>query len=343
LRRRATDLARAPAARPASIIGRRGDERRLERADQLATLSSLLAGVAGGGRGRLVLVRGEAGVGKTTLVRRFCDDQGSARVLWGACDALFTPRPLGPFVDIAEGAGSGLERVAATSLRPYEFADALIRELGLPGASVVVVEDVHWADEASLDVLRIVARRVELLRALVIATYRDDELERHHPLRTLLGELTGGDMAATRIAVDSLSPEAVAALATEQGLSADDLYRKTSGNPFFVTEVLAAPGADVPDTARDAVLARASRLRPEARVLDAVAVAPAHTEPGSSTRSCPERATARGGRVRDAAGRLSTSPSPRACPPGDESSPRRMPAGRPRAGARGFAEPPAGS
>jgi DNA-binding CsgD family transcriptional regulator len=258
-------------------VGTNGDL--LERADQLATLSSLLAGVAGGGRGRLVLVRGEAGVGKTTLVRRFCDDQGSARVLWGACDALFTPRPLGPFVDIAEGAGSGLERVAATSLRPYEFADALIRELGLPGASVVVVEDVHWADEASLDVLRIVARRVELLRALVIATYRDDELERHHPLRTLLGELTGGDMAATRIAVDSLSPEAVAALATEQGLSADDLYRKTSGNPFFVTEVLAAPGADVPDTARDAVLARASRLRPEARgVLDAVAIAPAHTE-----------------------------------------------------------------
>jgi DNA-binding CsgD family transcriptional regulator len=257
-------------------VGTNGDL--LERADQLATLSGLLAGVVAAGRGRLVLVRGEAGVGKTTLIRRFCDDQRSARVLWGACDALFTPRPLGPFVDIADAVGGELERVAATGLQAYEFAAALMRELSRSDASIVVVEDLHWADEASLDVLRIVARRVEPLRALVVATYRDDELERHHPLRTLLGELTGGDLA-TRIGVDSLSPEAVAALAAEQDIPAEDLFRKTSGNAFFVTEVLAAPGADVPDTARDAVLARASRLGPEGRaVLDAVAVTPAHTE-----------------------------------------------------------------
>ena len=138
----------------------------------------------------------------------------------------------------------------------------------------------HWADEATLDVLRIVARRVETLPALIVATYRDDELDRRHPLRRALGELTHGDRT-TRLAVEPLSPEAVAALAAPHGVDADDLYRKTNGNAFFVTEVLAADGAEVPETARDAVLARAARLSPEAtELLEAVAVVPPHAEQG---------------------------------------------------------------
>ena len=109
--------------------------------------------------------------------------------------------------------------------------------------------------------LRIVARRVETLPALIVATYRDDELDRRHPLRRALGELNHGDRT-TRLAVEPLSPDAVAALAAPHGVDADDLYRKTNGNAFFVTEVLAADGAEVPETARDAVLARAARLSP---------------------------------------------------------------------------------
>jgi DNA-binding CsgD family transcriptional regulator/tetratricopeptide (TPR) repeat protein len=249
----------------------------LERSAELSRLADALDAVAGSGRGRLALVRGEAGVGKTALTRRFCEEQRLARVLWGACDSLFTPRPLGPFVDIAQAAGS--EVAASTDgARPYEVAEALMRELRGKRTSLVVVEDVHWADEATLDVLRIVARRVDTLSALVVWTYRDDELDRRHPLRGLLGEFTPGEQT-TRIAVEPLSPEAVAALAGPHGIDGEDLYRTTNGNPFFVTEVLASAGAEVPETVRDAVLARAARLGPEAReVLDAVAVAPPHVE-----------------------------------------------------------------
>jgi DNA-binding CsgD family transcriptional regulator len=256
----------------------------LERAPELSVLSDSLAAVVASAHGRLVLVRGEAGVGKTALVRRCCDDQRSARVLWGACDALFTPRPLGPFLDIAQAAGGELERVAASGAPPYEVAGALMRELIGSPSSVVVVEDLHWADEATLDVLRIVARRVETLPALIVVTYRDDELDRRHPLRSLLGELMLGDRAA-RVVVEPLSPEAVTSLAAAHRVGVDicvdvdDLYSKTNGNPFFVTEALAAAGAEVPDTARDAVLARAARLSSGAReLLEAIAVVPPHAE-----------------------------------------------------------------
>ena len=251
----------------------------LERSHELSALADSLAGVVESARGRLVLVRGEVGVGKTALARRFCDEQRSgARVLWGACDALFTPRPLGPFLDIARAAGGELERVAASAPRPYEFAGALMRELSGPPSTVVVVEDVHLADEATLDVLRIVTRRVETLPALIVVTFRDDELDRRHPLRSLLGELTAGERAA-RIVVEPLSPAAVATLAAPHAVDVDELYRKTNGNPFFVTEALASAGAEVPDTVRDAVLARAARLSSGAReLLEAVAVVPPHAE-----------------------------------------------------------------
>jgi DNA-binding CsgD family transcriptional regulator len=137
---------------------------------------------------------------------------------------------------------------------------------------------VHWADEATLDVLRIVTRRIESLPVLMVATYRHDELDRRHPLRVLLGEVTVGHGTA-RIAVESLSEEAVAALAADHGVDAADLYRKTGGNPFFVSEALAAGRSELPETVRDAVLARMARLSPGAReLLEAIAVDPVHAE-----------------------------------------------------------------
>jgi DNA-binding CsgD family transcriptional regulator/tetratricopeptide (TPR) repeat protein len=250
----------------------------LERAGQLEALDERLAEVLDGPRGRLVLVGGEAGVGKTALVRRFCTERGrSVRVLWGACDPLFTPRPLGPVVDVAHATGGELEQLAQAGARPYEVASALMRELG--GApTILVLEDLHWADEATLDVLRLVGRRLEALPTLLVGTYRDDELDRSHPLRIVLGELVSVRSSA-RLELDRLSPDAVATLAEPYGVDAAELHRKTSGNPFFVTEVLAAAAAGIPNSVRDAVVARVARLGDEARaVLEAVAVVPPHAE-----------------------------------------------------------------
>lgn len=251
----------------------------LERERELADLAALLADVREERRGRLVFVLGEAGIGKTALLRRFCDEHRSlARILWGACDALFTPSPLGPLIDVARSTGGELAALVQSDAKPYEAASALMRELGRQAPVVLVIEDLHWADEATLDVVRLLGRRVEDLPALVLVSYRD-ELDRVHPVRILTGELSTSGMVR-RLRVEALSPEGVARLAEPKGVDAEDLYRKTGGNPFFVTEVLAAVGADIPNTVRDAVLARAARLSPAARVLlEAVAVVPPRGEP----------------------------------------------------------------
>ena len=249
----------------------------MEREPILAALTGALTEAASG-RGRLVLVAGEAGVGKTAVVRTFCDGVGrSARVLWGACDALFTPRPLGPFLDQATDGGS-LAAAVKSATGPHEVASTLMRAAGTPAPTIVVLEDVHWADEATLDVLRLLAHSVGRARLLVVATYRDDELERSHPLRVVLGELAARS-AVEHIAVTPLSQAAVAELAEPAGLDAAELHRQTSGNPFFVTEAIAAGDAVLPRTIRAAVLGRAARLSPAAReLLDAVAISPRRVE-----------------------------------------------------------------
>jgi ATP/maltotriose-dependent transcriptional regulator MalT len=245
----------------------------LERAAELSMLVDCLEAVGRSSHGQVLLVGGEAGVGKTTLLRRFCEARGQlARVLWGACDPLFTPSPLGPLLEVAEGSGGELQAVVARGAMPYEVVAALAHELRARTPTVFVLEDLHWADEATLDVLRLLARRMESVPALVVASYRDDQLDRTHPLRILLGELTGSHTVG-RIRLGRFSLEAVAQLAEPYGVDADELYRKTAGNPFFVVEALAAGGEGIPDTVRDAVLARAARLGPRAMALvEAVAV-----------------------------------------------------------------------
>jgi DNA-binding CsgD family transcriptional regulator/tetratricopeptide (TPR) repeat protein len=249
----------------------------LERSVQLSSLGGALAAAASG-PGRIVLVAGEAGIGKTALLRRFrADIDGSARVLWAGCDPLFTPRPLGPVLELAGVLGGEVAARAADGARPYDVAAALLRELEA-GPSVMVLEDVHWADEATLDVIRVVGRRVEQVPALLVLSYRDDELDRSHPLRIVLADLPGSDRV-TRLALAGLSPRAVAELAGPVGVDAGELHRWTAGNPFFVTEVLAAGTGLVPRSGRDAVLGRAARLGGPAReVLDAAAVVPGPAE-----------------------------------------------------------------
>ena len=255
-----------------------GDTRLLERSDQLRELAEQLRLVAATSHGRLLLMAGEAGVGKTALSRHFADEQRTARVLYGACDALFTPHPLGPLLDIADSVGGELKTVVEGGHMPREVAAALVEELRRRKPTLLVIEDLHWADEATLDVLRLLARRIGQVPALVIATYRDDELERSHPLRMVLGDLHGIE-GTTRMKVAPLSAPAVAELAAPVGIDAGELHFKTGGNPFFVAEVLASGHSRIPDTVRDAVLARAARLRDRARLLvEAVAAMPPQAE-----------------------------------------------------------------
>jgi DNA-binding CsgD family transcriptional regulator/tetratricopeptide (TPR) repeat protein len=241
-------------------------------------LAEQLKAVTAGSRGRLVLIGGEAGVGKTALVHHFAEAQRAVRVLAGACDPLFTPHPLGPLLDIAQVVGGQLKALVEDGRRPHEVTSALLNELRARSPSLLIIEDVHWADEATLDVLRLLGRRIQGVPALVLVTYRDDELDRTHPLRVVLGDMqTAGTI--TRLKVAPLSAEAVATLARSHGVDPRELHHKTGGNPFFIAEVLAAGNAQIPDTVRDVVLARTARLSEPARALvEAVAIVPPQAE-----------------------------------------------------------------
>jgi DNA-binding CsgD family transcriptional regulator/tetratricopeptide (TPR) repeat protein len=230
------------------------------------------------GPGRLVFVEGEAGIGKTTLLRAFRQSLGSEVVHWGACDALGTPRALGPVHDIAAPLPAVTQARLLSAGGDRHRAFIAFVDLLAERPSLAVIEDLHWADEATLDLLRFAGRRIARTRSLLLASYRSDELVPAHPLRAVLGDLaTSG---ALRIEPPPLSPVAVASLATASGIDALELHRRTGGNPFFVTEVIAAGELGVPATVQDAVLARASRLSVSARaVLDAAAIAGPRAEP----------------------------------------------------------------
>ena len=245
-----------------------------ERGSQLASLRQWLDEASRDG-GRMVFVAGEAGVGKSALVREFCDSS-NAPVAIGMCDASGTPRPLGPVADIAAAWGAPLSDLVHQGTSPTGVATTFLA--ALEEQHIVVVEDAHWSDEATLDVLGFVARRMDRTRSLVIVTYREDEAAAGHPLRQLMGDLATST-AVRRLCVPPLTAAGVAAMAAGHSVDSDLLFLRTGGNPFFVSEVLAAGGTGVPDTVRDAVLARAARLEGPAReALDAAAVVPARVE-----------------------------------------------------------------
>jgi len=251
----------------------------LERELPLALLADY-ADQARRGDGRLALVAGEAGVGKSALLDQFATGLTGARWCWGACDGLFTPRPLGAFLDIAGQLGGKLAGFDRAQAARDELFGALLGELAWPGGlRVVVVEDIHWADEATLDLLRFLARRIRQMPVLIVATYREDELAASYPLRVALGELAV-QRGTRRIELSPLSAQAVETMATGSGLDAAELYRVTAGNPFYVVEALHSGLDRVPQSARDAVLARAARLGPEARgILQAAALIGSVVEP----------------------------------------------------------------
>src|SRR5438132_6195451 len=199
--------------------------------------------------------------------------------MWGLCDPLTTPRPLGPLIDIAPQLGDGISALLAGTHREGVFEATLAALASLPRAAVVVFEDLQWADESTLDLLRFLGRRISGMRVLLLATYRDDQLGRDNHVRTVLGDLAS-ERAARRLTVPPLTLDAVSVLARTSGIDAERLHRETGGNAFFVTEVLSGGADGVPATVSDAVLTRAARLTPAARaVLDAAAVLGPRIEP----------------------------------------------------------------
>jgi len=257
----------------------------LERESQLGSLLQY-ADEARARSGRLVLISGEAGVGKTSLVEELQGHLPDATWAWGACDGLFTPRPLAPLHDIAlEIGGNLLEMVRGAGSRD-EIFDAVLRcASAVDGLAVLVVEDAQWADEATLDLLRFLARRVAKLPVLLLVTFRDDALAPNDPLRLALGELAG-QRYTRRIDLPPLTPAAVHRLTEGSSYSPDELYELTGGNPFFVVEVLSDHGTAIPSSARDAVLARAARLSEKARTtLDLASLDSWRVDPGLVARA----------------------------------------------------------
>jgi predicted ATPase len=244
----------------------------LERESQLATLHDHVQQAAAG-RGRLVFLAAEGGGGKTTLVEQLAatltDDVRMAIV---SCDGLKMPGPFGPLFDIATALGPDVEDL----LRDHAPRDRIFRAVlsalqSAPQPQILVGEDAHWTDEASLELIRFLGRRLAGTRTLIIVTYREDMLGPYHPLRRVLGDLVNKP-AITRMTLRPLSLDAVRTLAASTGIDPVALHERTGGNPFYVTEIVAAGDATLPDSIRDAVLARAAPLSVETRaVLDVAA------------------------------------------------------------------------
>lgn len=250
----------------------------LERDSFTLTLGDLL-NQAAVGHGRVALISGEAGIGKTSLVERFLEQhQAPTRTLWGACEALFTPRPLGPLYDIAPQLQTPLRALLDGEVNRATLFATVLDELTRHAApTIMVIEDIHWADEATLDLVKFLARRIHRTSALLILTYRDDELTKDHPLRLVLGDLPADNV--TRVWLPPLSEMAVATLAQQAGRPVGNLHAATGGNSFFLKEVLASDLPGLPRSVRDAVLARIARLSYEAqRFLELASVVPTKLE-----------------------------------------------------------------
>jgi DNA-binding CsgD family transcriptional regulator/tetratricopeptide (TPR) repeat protein len=243
----------------------------LEREALLARLIELLGGTRRGS-GRLVLVAGEAGIGKTALVDAFLAGlPRGTTVLSGACDPVVPARAFAPIGDIAVDFGDGLPEALATGDRDRVFDRflALLRRVG--SGSAVVLEDLHWVDSATIDLLKVIGRRLPDLPVLILGTYRPHDVDGDHPLRLAIGDLQPSSI--DELQVPALSVDAVATLVAGRGVDAAALHRATGGNAFFVTEILAGGRGLVPASVRDAVAARVARLSDNAvKTLRATAI-----------------------------------------------------------------------
>jgi predicted ATPase len=245
----------------------------IERSGALASLEGLL-GEALDGSGRLVFLGGEAGVGKTTLATALAGavlagGGAGPEVRRGSCDSVTTAEALGPILDALPELAAAIDRADSVSrLRLFRQ----VREALSASPMLLLLEDVHWADEATLDILRYLGRRLAGVRLMILASFRSEEVGRDHPLTVVMGDLAGLS-GVVRMQLPPLTATGVRQLLDAAGsaLDADAIFQRTGGNPFYLTEVLAAGAEQVPATVRDAVLARVARLSQAGR--DAAAAA----------------------------------------------------------------------
>lgn len=253
----------------------------VERAPHLDQLQSLLRDAAGGS-GCVVTLAGEAGAGKSTLAAAFARQAPvGVRVLSGAAENFGTAEPLGPLHDLARQAGWALPEmlfVSGSRIALFSEVFSLIEERPDDGsATLVILEDVHWADDATLNLIRYIGRRIRSAHILLLVTARSEDAAGQSRLRRALNDIP----PSSRVFIDvpALSEMAVAELARQRGLDGKAVFRVTGGNAYFVAEVIEA-GHEMPATIRDAVLARADGLSAEDRqVLAAASILPDGFDP----------------------------------------------------------------
>ncbi|NMN97245.1 LuxR family transcriptional regulator [Nocardiaceae bacterium YC2-7] len=211
------------------------------------------------GRGGAMLVCGESGGGKTSFVESFIRElDAEVRVLWGACDPLSTPRPLGPLHDLADQFDPTTQLLLRNSDQPFDIFAAVFDDLRAE-PTIVVLDDLHWADQATIDLFRFLLRRAPQTNLFLIGIARDDEVGVTHPLRGLLGDVARSPHARS-LTLPPLSLHAVTRLVGDRSVDPAWLHRVTGGNAFFVCEMLDHRTGELPTTVRDAILARTAGL-----------------------------------------------------------------------------------
>ena len=228
----------------------------VERDALLATLRANLE-QASAGSGRLVLVRGEAGIGKTALIRRFVGSlDAGVTVVTGSADGVSTARPFEPLYEMS--LGDTVPALLSTAAPRAEVFPAFVDAIRSLNVRILVVEDMQWADDASLELLLYLARRLESMRVLVLASVRD-EADAPSGMRRLLGTLASIP-TVYQLELPRLTLRGVAEMVGDADIDAAALHSLTAGNPFFVTEVLATGMGTIPVSVRDVIQAKVQRL-----------------------------------------------------------------------------------
>jgi len=250
----------------------------LERQNSLDELNHLTTDVSAG-EGKTVLISGEAGIGKTSLIKHFTDNLNSdTEILWSGCDDLFTPRPLGPLYDIAYQIKSDLIKMLENEEKRVSIFSIFLNYLqSTSNIKIIVIEDIHWADESTLDLIKFLSRRINRTKSILILSYRDEEIDHGNLLRSMLGELPHSGIK--RIRLYPLSEDAVNLLMRRAGIENERLYERTGGNPFYVSELLVYKNDDLPSSIKEAIIASTSNLDKETiDLLEIVSVIPTKVE-----------------------------------------------------------------
>ncbi|TAI49572.1 helix-turn-helix transcriptional regulator [Flagellimonas allohymeniacidonis] len=233
----------------------------IEREDEMATLQRY-ANECLDRQGKVVSIYGEAGIGKTSLVNAFLDEcRDTFKICQGYCESLFTPRPFGPIYDMSSHLRQDFLKILANGNRAIIFESFKQEILRSKRPIILVFEDVHWADEATLDLIKYLGRRIGQFRCLMLLTHRDTELDTVHPFYKILGEFHPRTLYRIRIA--PLSKTMVVRLAKEHDLPGERLYALTQGNPLFVSELLKDQKLEVTENLKDSILSSLNNLTPE--------------------------------------------------------------------------------